>query len=234
MTDFCEILNKGCKKNEHEKLFIAPSILSADFSKMGEEVENLTECGADLVHCDVMDGVFVPNITFGIKMIKDIKKHSGIPLDAHLMIVEPHKYVEQFAKAGADVISVHYKACREKLTETLKQISACGVKAGVAINPDVPISAIENSLEYADMLLIMSVYPGFGGQKFIEESLEKIDSAKKAIEKTGKKILIEVDGGINAQTAAAVKNAGADIAVAGSAVFGASDRKAAIELLKNA
>ena len=234
MVTVSDIWSGFCDKPSRDKLFIAPSILSADFAKMGEEVKNLTAEGADLVHYDVMDGVFVPNITFGIKMLKDIKGYSGIPIDAHLMIIEPWKYVEQFAKAGADIISVHYKACREKLAETLKQISACGVLAGIAVNPDVPLSEIEESLSYADMLLIMSVYPGFGGQKFIEDSLEKIVLAKKMIAKTGKKILIEVDGGVNAQTVSAVKSAGADIAVAGSAVFGAPDRTKAISLLKNA
>lgn len=229
-----EAQNEFCNKSPREKLLIAPSILSADFSKMGEEVKNITAEGADLIHYDVMDGVFVPNITFGIKMLKDIKAYSHIPFDAHLMIVEPWKYVGQFADAGADIISVHYKACRENTIKTLKQISACGKKAGLAVNPDVPLSEVTGALEYCDMLLIMSVYPGFGGQKFIEDSLEKIKLAKKAIAAVGKNILIEVDGGINAETAAAVKEAGADIAVAGSAVFGATDRKSAIDLLKNA
>lgn len=237
MNETCTHLNeifRFCDKTPRERLLIAPSILAADFSKMGEEIKNITEAGADLIHYDVMDGVFVPNITFGIKMLKDIKAYSSLPFDAHLMIVEPWKYVERFAEAGADIISVHYKACRENLIKTLKQISACGKKAGLAINPDVPLSEVSGALEYCDMLLIMSVYPGFGGQKFIEDSLQKIQDAKKAIAATGKNILIETDGGINAQTATAVKLAGADIAVAGSAVFGSPDRRKEIDLLKNA
>lgn len=211
---------------------IAPSILSADFSKMGEEVAALKGAGADLVHCDVMDGVFVPNITFGIKMIADIKKHTDLPLDVHLMIAEPWKYVEQFAEAGADIISVHYKACGARLAETLKQINATGAKSGLAVNPDVPLSAVKNELKLCDMLLIMSVYPGFGGQKYIAESTAKISEAAGLIAELGKDILIEVDGGINQKTIAEVKSAGADIAVAGSAFFGAEDKLAAVKLLK--
>lgn len=212
---------------------IAPSILSADFSKMGEEVATLKSAGADLVHCDVMDGVFVPNITFGIKMIADIKKHTDLPLDVHLMIAEPWRYVEQFAKAGADIISVHYKACGEKLLDTLRQINDAGVKSGLAINPDVPLSAVKNELPLCDMLLLMSVYPGFGGQKYIPETTAKIAEAASVISGLNKRILIEVDGGINDGTIAEVAAAGADIAVAGSAVFGAPSRKEAIKLLKN-
>ena len=215
------------------KLLIAPSILSADFSKMGEEVESLCEAGADLIHCDVMDGVFVPNITFGIKMIKDIKKHSNLPLDAHLMIVEPHKYVKAFAEAGADIITVHYEACGERLAKTCDEIRHAGVKCGVAINPDTPVAAVENVLDRCDMLLIMSVFPGFGGQKFIENAYEKLAYAKKIIKERGLNVALQVDGGVNDQNCAKVFAAGADIAVAGSAVFNASDRAAAITALKN-
>ncbi len=217
---------------KNDKISIAPSILSADFAKMGEEVKNVCAAGADYIHCDVMDGVFVPNITFGIKMIADIKKHSSAPLDVHLMIAEPWKYVKQFAEAGADIISVHYKACGLRLAETLKLIKECGVKSGLAVNPDVPLSYVYNELSLCDMLLIMSVYPGFGGQKYIPESTAKISEARKIALSLGKELLIEVDGGINAQTIAEVKAAGADIAVAGSAVFGSQDRAAAIRLLK--
>lgn len=217
---------------KNDKISIAPSILSADFAKMGEEVKNVCAAGADYIHCDVMDGIFVPNITFGIKMIADIKKYSTAPLDVHLMIAEPWKYVKQFAETGADIISVHYKACGSRLAETLKLINECGVKSGLAVNPDVPLSSVYNELSLCDMLLIMSVYPGFGGQKYISESTAKISEARKIALSLGKELLIEVDGGINAQTITEVKSAGADIAVAGSAVFGSKDRAGAIKLLK--
>ncbi len=215
-----------------KNILIAPSILSADFAQMGSAVDAVCAAGADYIHCDVMDGVFVPNITFGIKMIADIKKYSTVPLDVHLMIAEPWKYVEQFAKAGADIISVHYKACGDRLSETLKLINDCGVKSGLAVNPDVPLSCVKNELLLCDMLLIMSVYPGFGGQKYIAESTRKIAEARKIARAAGKELLIEVDGGVNMQTIAEVKAAGADIAVAGSAVFGAEDKSAAIKALK--
>ena len=157
-----------------KKVKIAPSILSADFSKMGEEVKELERCGADYIHCDVMDGVFVNNITFGLKMIEDIRKETSLPLDCHLMIVNPEKYVERFAKAGADIITVHYEACREKLVEVLKLIRTAGVKCGAVINPDTPVEKIKDVLALCDMVLVMSVFPGFGGQKFIPECLDKL------------------------------------------------------------
>lgn len=216
-----------------DKLLIAPSILSADFSKMGDETESLCRAGADLIHCDVMDGVFVPNITFGIKMIKDIKKHSNIPLDVHLMIVEPHKYVKEFAAAGADIITVHCEACGERLKQTCEEIKQTGTKCGVAVNPDTPLSAVENVLSCCDMLLIMSVFPGFGGQKFIEDTYKKLRDARKLIEERGLNIVVQVDGGVNADNCSKIFSAGADIAVAGSAVFNASDRAEAISALKN-
>nr|MBR6777846.1 ribulose-phosphate 3-epimerase [Clostridia bacterium] len=146
---------------------IAPSILSADFSKMGEEVLSLEKNGADIVHCDVMDGVFVNNITFGIKMVEDIRKCTSLPLDCHLMIVHPEKYVERFAKAGADIITVHYEACQDNLKEVLMLIKSTGVKCGAVINPDTPVEKIKEVVPLCDMVLVMSVFPGFGGQKFI-------------------------------------------------------------------
>lgn len=211
---------------------IAPSILSADFSVMGEEVKKLKGYGADLVHCDVMDGVFVKNITFGPKMIKDIRKCTDLPLDVHLMIVEPWNYVEKFAEAGADFITVHAEAAGDRLSETLKQIKSLGVKCGAVINPDTPVSAVEKSAELCDMLLLMSVFPGFGGQKFIEYVLPKIGQARRLIADIGKDILLEVDGGVTFENAAAVKSAGADVLVAGSTVFNHADRKEAVRVLK--
>lgn len=214
------------------KTLIAPSILSADFARMGEEVRNITLSGADIIHVDVMDGMFVPNITFGPKMVKDIRPHTNLPLDVHLMIEEPWRYLEQFAKAGANYLTVHYKACGERLADTLAQIGDLGVKRGLAINPDVPFEKIVDCIDKCDLLLIMSVFPGFGGQKFIDSVLDKITVASRYIKEHDLKVQIEVDGGINAKNAAAVAARGANILVAGSAVFSQSDYKKAIEELK--
>ena len=217
-----------------KQIKIAPSILSADFSKMGDEVASLEKCGADLVHCDVMDGVFVNNITFGIKMVEDIRKKTSLPLDCHLMIVHPEKYVERFAKAGADIITVHYEACQNNLKEVLELIKSTGVKCGAVINPDTPVEKIADVIPMCDMVLIMSVFPGFGGQKFIPEALDKLREVKRIVDSCGKEIDIEIDGGVTAENVAQVKAAGANVIVAGSAVFKAADRAAAIATLKEA
>ena len=211
---------------------IAPSILSADFSKMGEEVASLERNGADIVHCDVMDGVFVNNITFGIKMVEDIRKATTLPLDCHLMIVNPEKYVERFAKAGADIITVHYEACKDNLKEVLLLIKSCGVKCGAVINPDTPVAKIADVIPLCDMVLVMSVFPGFGGQKFIPESLEKLREVKKIIAECGKEIDIQIDGGVTEENVAIIKEAGANVIVAGSTVFKAEDRAEIIKKLK--
>lgn len=211
---------------------IAPSILSADFSKMGEEVRSLETCGADMVHCDVMDGVFVNNITFGIKMVEDIRKTTSLPLDCHLMIVHPEKYVERFAKAGADIITVHYEACKDNLSEVLTLIKATGVKCGAVINPDTPVSKIKEVIPLCDMVLIMSVFPGFGGQKFIVDALDKLREVRKIIDASGKEIDLQIDGGVTAENVDEIKEAGANVIVAGSAVFKAADRAAMIAKLK--
>ena len=213
---------------------IAPSILSADFSKMGEEVRSLELCGADLIHCDVMDGVFVNNITFGIKMVEDIRKHTTLPLDCHLMIVHPEKYVERFAKAGADYITVHYEACQDNLEEVLALIKSTGVKCGAVINPDTPVSAIKDVIPMCDMVLLMSVFPGFGGQKFIPSALDKLREIKKIIDACGKEIELEIDGGVTEENIAEIKAAGANVIVAGSTVFKAENRADIIAKLKNA
>ena len=215
-----------------KQIKIAPSILSADFSKMGEEVLSLEQSGADLVHCDVMDGVFVNNITFGIKMVEDLRKITKLPLDCHLMIVHPEKYVERFAKAGADIITVHYEACKEKLKEVLELIRSTGVKCGAVINPDTPVEKIADVIPLCDMVLVMSVFPGFGGQKFIPEALDKLRQVKAIIDACGKEIDIEIDGGVSDSNVQAVKDAGANVIVAGSAVFKAQDRGAMIAKLK--
>ncbi len=215
-----------------KKVQIAPSILSADFAKMGEEVRSLAECGADIVHYDVMDGVFVNNITFGLKMLEDIRPYTSLPIDAHLMIVNPEKYVERFAKAGADYITVHYEACKDNLREVLELIRKSGAKCGAVINPDTPVEKIKDVIPLCDMVLVMSVFPCFGGQKFIPSALDKLREIRKLIDESGKEILLEIDGGITAENVAEVKAAGADVIVAGSAVFKAADRAAMIAKLK--
>lgn len=211
---------------------IAPSVLSADFAKMGEEIKSVEKAGADIIHLDVMDGVFVPNITFGIKMVADVRKITSLPLDCHLMIVHPEKYVKDFAKAGADYITVHYEACGESLKDTLLQIRENNVKCGLVINPDTPVEKIENLIPLCDMVLVMSVFPGFGGQKFIADVLDKCRAIRKIIDENNLDCLLEIDGGINADTAKSAREAGCDVLVAGSAVFGASDRVAAISAVR--
>lgn len=215
------------------EIFIAPSILAGDFAKMGEEVKRMQDNGADMIHYDVMDGVFVPNITFGPQMLKAIRPYTTLPLDVHLMITEPIRYIKQFAQSGADYITVHYEACKD-LKATLEAIKNEGVKVGLSISPDTPASVVKPYVNDCDMILVMSVYPGFGGQKFIEGSLEKIKEISAYVKESGKDIRIEVDGGINTSTASLVKQAGADTLVAGSAVFNAPSPKDMIATLKNA
>ena len=215
-----------------KKVKIAPSILSANFAKMGEEVRSLEANGADLVHCDVMDGVFVNNITFGIKMVEDLRKITSLPLDCHLMIVNPEKYVERFAKAGADIITVHYEACQDNLKEVLQLIQSTGVKCGAVINPDTPVEKIKDVIPLCDMVLVMSVFPGFGGQKFIPTALDKLREIRAIIDGLDKDIDLQIDGGVTADNVEEIKAAGANVIVAGSAVFKAEDRGAMIAKLK--
>ncbi|MBR6737657.1 MAG: ribulose-phosphate 3-epimerase [Clostridia bacterium] len=216
------------------KALIAPSILSADFSAMGNAVKEIENCGADLVHCDVMDGVFVPNITFGIKMVKDIKPLTKLPLDVHLMIVEPERYLKQFIDAGADYLTVHYEACKRKVSDVLDEIRALGAKSAVSIKPDTPTEVLKDLIPHADMILLMSVYPGFGGQKFIENSIERLEEITKMIKESGLNVLLEIDGGVTEENAGKIIKAGANVLVAGSTVFKAQDKKATINNLKNA
>ncbi|MBU3193918.1 ribulose-phosphate 3-epimerase [Clostridium algidicarnis] len=197
---------------------IAPSILSADFSKLGEHITRLDNSEADIIHIDVMDGRFVPNISFGMPIIKSIRPYTKKEFDVHLMIEEPSKYIEEFAKAGADIITVHYES-EKHLDKTITHIKEFGIKAAVALNPATPINVLESILKELDMVLIMSVNPGFGGQKYIKYCDEKIKDLKQMILKTGKDIVIEVDGGIDLTNIKDVSNSGADIIVAGSAVF---------------
>ena len=214
------------------KIKVSPSILSANFADMGAEVKSLEANGADMVHCDVMDGVFVNNISFGIKMVEDIRKYTKLPLDCHLMIVNPEKYVERFAKAGADIITVHYEACKDNLANVLKQIKDAGVKCGAVINPDTPVSAIADVIPLCDMVLVMSVFPGFGGQKFISSVVDKVREIRAIADELGQDLDIQIDGGISAENAALVREAGANVLVAGSAVFKAENRADMIAKLK--
>ena len=215
-----------------KQIKIAPSILSADFSKMGQEVADITANGADVIHLDVMDGNFVPNFSFGQKLIKEIRPYSKAVFDTHLMILNPWKYIEEFAKAGSDIITVHQEACGERLKDTLKAIKSLGVKCGAVINPDTPVSAIKDVIEDIDMLLLMSVFPGFGGQKFIEYVLPKVKEASDLINSTRKDIDLEIDGGITLANVKAVKDAGANVIVAGSTVFNQPDRAKIIRELR--
>jgi ribulose-phosphate 3-epimerase len=213
------------------KHLLAPSILSADFNNLSNDIQFINESEADWFHVDVMDGVFVPNISFGFPILKSVKKLSKKPLDVHLMIVNPDRYLEEFAKAGADIITVHYEACVH-LHRTLQAIRSLGVKAGVAINPGTPVSVLEDVLNDADLFLIMSVNPGFGGQKFIPRTIDKIRQLRIDLDNAGSKAVIEVDGGVDEKNFRDVIDAGADVIVAGSAVFNQSDPALAVRILK--
>jgi ribulose-phosphate 3-epimerase len=201
---------------------IAPSILSADFSRLGEEIKSVEEAGADWIHIDVMDGHFVPNITIGPLIVEAVKRSTRLTRDVHLMIENPDAYIADFAKAGSSIITVHAEVCNH-LHRTIHAIKDLNVKAGVVLNPATPLSAIDWILEDVDMVLLMSVNPGFGGQKFIPQSIQKIKDLKKSIETKGLNTLIQVDGGINIDTIGMVSEAGADVFVAGSAIFGSKD-----------
>ncbi|MDQ1146752.1 ribulose-phosphate 3-epimerase [Bacillus sp. SORGH_AS 510] len=211
---------------------IAPSILSADFSKLGEEVKSVDQGGADYIHIDVMDGHFVPNITIGPLIVEAIRPVTKLPLDVHLMIENPDQYIEAFAKAGADYITVHVEACRH-LHRTIQSIKSFGIKAGVVLNPATPVESIQHIIGDIDMVLLMSVNPGFGGQKFIPEVLPKIRKVKELAEQKGAEIEIEIDGGVNPETAKDCIEAGATVLVAGSAVYNQPDYAQAISMLRS-
>ena len=211
---------------------ICPSILSADFSRLAEDIQDVERKGADCIHLDLMDGHFVPNLTFGVPIIAALRKHVSIPFDAHLMVEHPDVYVDGLAKAGVQYVTVHQEACPH-LDSTLQHIRSAGMKCGVALNPATPVSSLSCVAAQLDMILIMSVNPGFGGQKFIPYSLDKIREARALLDSVGNtEAVVEVDGGVNADTVQAVKEAGATFLVAGSAVFGAADRAAAIAALR--
>jgi ribulose-phosphate 3-epimerase len=214
-----------------QPLRIAPSILSADFARLGEEIRAVDAAGADYIHIDVMDGHFVPNLTIGPLVVKALRAHSAKPFDVHLMIAPVDPYIAEFAKAGADIITVHPES-GPHLHRTIQLIKSLGKKAGVSLNPATPIAAVEGVLPEVDLVLVMSVNPGFGGQAFITSQLEKIRELRKRIDATGKKIDLEVDGGITAETAKAARAAGADVLVAGTAVFSGGAYKANIASLR--
>lgn len=209
---------------------VAPSILSADFSKLGADVQEICEFGADYIHVDVMDGAFVPNISFGAGVMKSLNSLATIPYDVHLMIEDPDRYIEDFVTPNTEFITVHQEACRH-LDRTIQHIHSTGVKAGVALNPATPIVMVEDVLDKVDMILIMSVNPGFGGQKFIPRALDKIRRLDEIRKANGYDFVIEVDGGVNLQNCEELKSVGTDILVAGSAVFKAESRKEAIAVL---
>ncbi len=213
-------------------VIIAPSILSCDFGNLERDFELINSSEADWFHVDVMDGVFVPNISFGFPIISALKKVAKKTIDCHIMIVNPDQYINDFAKAGVDILTVHYEACTH-LHRTIAAIQEAGMKAGVALNPHTPVSVLENVMADLDLVLIMSVNPGFGGQKFIHQAIEKVKQTKALIAKTGSKAIIEVDGGVNMETGKLLVDAGAQALVAGSFVFGSPDPKATIAGLKS-
>lgn len=209
---------------------IAPSILSADFTRLGDQIRQVADGGASILHVDVMDGHFVPNITIGLPVVKSIRAMTGLTIDTHLMIEQPGRYAAEFAKAGANMVSVHVEA-DPHLHRTLSSIRDAGAKAGIAINPATPLSAIEEAVQHSDFILVMSVNPGFGGQKFIPSVLDKVRRLRRSIDDRGLSVNIEIDGGVDAGNVAEISKAGAEILVAGSAVYGTDDPAAAVREL---
>ena len=217
---------------EKRHLKIAPSILTSDFTRLGETIDMLNSSQCDYIHLDVMDGVFVPNISFGFPVIRNIAKRAAKPLDVHLMIVDPDRYIGVLRDAEPEYVTVHYEACTH-LHRSLQNIRANGMKAGVVLNPHTPVSGLEYIAEYCDMIVLMSVNPGFGGQSFIESTYRKISETKETLQRLGSKALIEVDGGVNLTNAGALRDAGADVVVTGNAVFASEDPVATVELFKS-
>lgn len=211
---------------------IAPSLLSADFSHLAQDLEMINSSEADWLHLDIMDGVFVPNISFGFPVLKHVARLCTKPLDVHLMIVQPEKFISEVKALGAMMMNVHYEACTH-LHKVIGAIHEAGMKAGVTLNPSTPVCLLKDIIHDVDMVLLMSVNPGFGGQKFIEHTIEKVKELRALIDSTGSKALIEVDGGVNLETGKRLVEAGADVLVAGNTVFKADDRKAMIHALKS-
>lgn len=210
---------------------IAPSVLAADFANLGREIEMINESDADWIHVDIMDGVFVPNISMGLPVVEAIRRHATKPMDIHLMIVQPDRYIETFRKAGAAIISVHAEACPH-LHRVIQQIKDCGCKAGVALNPHTPVQILDNIIAEIDLVCVMSVNPGFGAQRFIEHTFVKVLAVSEMIRKSGSKALIEIDGGVNQSNSRGLMEAGADVLVAGNVVFSSPEPMEAIRALK--
>lgn len=213
-------------------VMVSPSLLSADFGNLERDIAMLNSSECDWFHLDVMDGVFVPNISFGFPVMEAMKRHAEKPLDVHLMIVEPQKFVKQVAALGAKVMNVHYEACNH-LHRVLQQIKAEGMMAGVTLNPHTPVNVLEDIICEADLVMLMGVNPGFGGQKFIEHTVDKTRRLRELIDRSGSQALIEIDGGVNRETGRRLVEAGADVLVAGSAVFGAADPQEEIRALRS-
>ncbi|MDZ7738376.1 MAG: ribulose-phosphate 3-epimerase [Bacteroidales bacterium] len=210
---------------------VSPSLLAADFGRLDKDIAMVNSSRADWLHLDIMDGVFVPNISFGFPVLKYVKELSEKPLDVHLMIIEPDRYLERFRDAGASVLTVHYEACRH-LNRTVTEIRRLGMKAGVSLNPHTPVSVLESILPYIDMVLIMTVNPGYGGQDFISNSYDRVRSLKKMIRESGSDVLVQVDGGVEMGNARKLLESGVDVLVAGSSVFGSDDPPGVIKALK--
>ncbi|TAM56342.1 ribulose-phosphate 3-epimerase [bacterium] len=212
---------------------IAPSVLSADFTRIADEIRSVEGAGADWIHLDVMDGHFVPNLTWGPKIVADLRRIATLPFDCHLMIEEPERYAGAFREAGADTITVHWEACRHA-HRMVQQIKELGAKAGISLNPATPVALLEDLVDDLDLILIMSVNPGFGGQRFIPRALEKVREARALVERSGRSVEIEVDGGIGVENAAAVVAAGASVLVMGSSIFGTGDPAGAVRRIRRA